>query len=89
MLADVCFGSLADMTSQYADVCFTPESGHQGQPFDVRLVPIGDIVLIRSHRGRGQKRVGGTLSPRARAVLRLITRLESVATMKRVHRATG
>jgi len=29
MLADICFGSLADICIAPTDVCFSPESGHR------------------------------------------------------------
>jgi len=36
-VADVRFGSKADMTLSYYDVCFTPESGHRSVNLACRL----------------------------------------------------
>jgi hypothetical protein len=50
-LANVRFGSKADMTLSSRHVCFTPESGHRSRRRNVRFVPEADISrLNRSPR---------------------------------------
>jgi hypothetical protein len=48
MLADVSFGSKADICSAKAHVRFTPESGRMGATGDVRFGPKADVELEMS-----------------------------------------
>jgi len=71
MRSDVRFGSLADMSAIFDHVRFAPQSRHPGTGLGCPLsATSGHHSITSSARARS---VGGTVTPRVRAVLRLIT----------------